>query len=163
MTSRARLDGFRAAVDGKLTVSQTVDVNEWSRSEALTRAEEIMRANPDLAGFFVANDDMGLGVSRAVQNAGKSDQVRVVSVDGVEDGLRAVKSGQLAATVAQYPYTIGEMGVEACRAAAAGHTLPATVNAPVALVTQDNAADALSAFPKPFEQYDDPYRQLLQQ
>lgn len=111
-------------------------------------------------GFFVANDDMALGVGRAIADAGKQGQVQVVSVDGIQDALKAVQAGTLSATVSQYPYTIGAMGVEACKAAMAGKTLPAKVTAPVLLVTKDNAAQALSSFPKPFTSYSDPFTTL---
>ena len=64
--------------------------------------------------------------------------------------------------VAQYPYAIGQMGVEACKAAGAGKTLPANVAAPVELVTKDNADQAIAATPKPFGQYTDPFTELAQ-
>jgi ribose transport system substrate-binding protein len=121
----------------------------------------VLRANPDLTGFFVANDDMGLGVARAVANAGKAGTVKVISVDGVKDALEAVKAGQLDATVAQYPYAIGAMGMEACQAAAEGATLPPNVEAPVELVTKDVADKAIAAHPKPFGEYDDPFKALI--
>ena len=43
----------------------------------------------------------------------------------------------------------------------AGKSLPADVKAPVELVTQDVAAKALAATPKPFGSYDDPFAKLL--
>ena len=87
VTSGARVDGFSKAITGKLTLVQTVAAN-WERQEALTQATNILRAQPDLAGFFVANDDMGLGVARAVATAGKTGKVRIISVDGIKDALR---------------------------------------------------------------------------
>jgi ABC-type sugar transport system substrate-binding protein len=160
VTSGARIDGFTKGVSGKLDLVQTVAAN-WERQEALTQASNIMRAHPDLKGFFVANDDMGLGVARAVANAGKTGQIRVISVDGIKDALQAVKAGQLDATVAQYPYTIGQMGMEACQANAKGAKLPANVEAPVEVVTKANAGQAIAATPKPFGSYDDPFEALL--
>src|SRR4051794_30643630 len=85
------------------------------------------------------------GWARAIATAGKTGKVRVISVDGNKDALTAVKSGGIDAVVAQYPYAIGLMGMEACQAAAAGKTLPANVEAPVQLVTKDNADQALAA------------------
>jgi ABC-type sugar transport system substrate-binding protein len=160
VTSGARVDGFTTATTGKLTLVQTVAAN-WDRQEALTQATNILRAQPDLAGFFVANDDMGLGVARAVATAGKTGKVKIISVDGIKDALEAVKAGQVDAVVAQYPYAIGQMGMEACQAAAKGATLPANVEAPVEVVTKDNADKALAATPKPFGDYDDPFKTLL--
>jgi len=160
VTSGARVEGFTQGVGSKLTVVQTVAAN-WDRQTALTAATDVLRARPNLKGFFVANDDMGLGVSRAVTNAGKTGQVKVISVDGIKDALEAVKAGTLDGTVAQYPYTIGYMGVEACQAAHAGEDLPKNVKAPVELVTKENADQALAATPKPFGEYDDPFKAMV--
>lgn len=160
VTSAARIQGFTQGVGSSVKVGQTVAAN-WDRQEALTQAANVLRAKPDLAGFFVANDDMALGVARAVSDAGRAGKVKIISVDGIKDALEAVKSGQLDAVVAQYPYAIGSMGVEACQAAAKGKTLPAQVKAPVALVTKDNADKAIAVTPKPFQAYADPFADLL--
>lgn len=160
VTSGARITGFTTGIGSTLTLTQTVAAN-WNRQEALTAATTILQSTPDLKGFFVANDDMGLGVVRAVANAKKTGQVRVISVDGISDALTSIKDGGLDATVAQYPYTIGQMGVEACQAVAAGKTLPANVDAPVELVTKADAEKALAATPKPFGTFDDPIAALL--
>ena len=154
VTSNARLEGFKEGA-GDLEIVQTVAA-DWDRQTAQTRATDILSANPDLAGFFSANDDMALGIARAVANAGKTGEVDIIGVDGIEDALKAVESGDLTASVAQYPYAIGEMGVQACEKAAAGDELPDTVTAPVAVVTKDNAQDALEAFPAPFEEFENP-------
>jgi ABC-type sugar transport system substrate-binding protein len=159
-TSAARIKGFTAGIGSTLTLVQTVAA-DWDRQEALTQATNVLRAKPDLAGFFVANDDMGLGVARAVANAHKTGKVKVISVDGIPDALKAVEAGQVSAVVAQYPYAIGSMGVEACQAATAGKKLSRNVKAPVALVTKDNAAKALAATPKPFQPFSDPFAALL--
>lgn len=158
VTSGARLDGFTSAVAGKLDIVTTVAA-DWERQKALTAATDILAANPDLKGFFAANDDMGLGIARAIANKNKTGKVFVISVDGNKDALEAVKAGELTATVAQYPFAIGSMGVQACAAAVAGTTLPANVEAPTALVTADVADQAIAAFPEPFEEFDNPLTQ----
>lgn len=156
VTSGARIEGFKAGLTGGVTVLQEVAAN-WERQEALTQATTIIGAHPDVKGFFAANDDMGLGITRAVANAGKTGQIAVISVDGNPDALTAVANGELAATVAQYPYVIGQMGVDACAAAASGATLPAKVDAPVQVVTKDNAQQAIESAPKPPAPYDNPF------
>jgi ABC-type sugar transport system substrate-binding protein len=155
VTSQARLDGFTEAVDGTLDIVQTVAA-DWERQKALTAATDIMQANPDLKGFFAANDDMGLGIARAVANEGKTGEIAVISVDGNQDALEAVKAGDLTATVAQYPYEIGALGVQACEAAVAGESLPADIVSPTAVVNSDNAQQAIDAFPAPFEEFENP-------
>ena len=155
VTSGARLDGFKDAVAGKLDIVQTTAA-DWERQKALTAATTIMQKNPDLKGFFAANDDMGLGIVQAVKNAGKSKTVTVISVDGNENALQSVKDGGLHATVAQYPYAIGELGVQACEKAAKGDDLPEEIVSPTAVVTADKADQALAKFPAPFEPFENP-------
>lgn len=156
VTSNARIKGFTDAVKGKLTVLPVVPAN-WDRGTALTAATNLITAHPDLKGMFVANDDMALGVVRATQDAGKGAQVKVMSVDGIKDGLTSIQSGGLAATVSQYPYAIGSLGVEACQAALAGKKVPTDVKAPVALVSKDDVTQALAKFPEPFKTFADPF------
>jgi ABC-type sugar transport system substrate-binding protein len=156
VTSGQRIDGFKAGLGDNFTVVQEVAAN-WDRQEAQTQAEAILQAHSDLAAFFVANDDMAMGVARAVADAGKTGKTLVVSVDGID----GVASGDIDAAVAQYPYVVGKMGLEACQAAAAGNTLPTNVKTPIALITPDNAKAAQDAFPEPPNDYADPFADLL--
>ncbi|RMI09509.1 substrate-binding domain-containing protein [Cellulomonas triticagri] len=160
VTSAARVDGFKAAVGGDVDVIQE-EAADWKRDIALTKATDILAANPDVSAFFAANDDMGLGIVKAVENAGKTGQVVVVSVDGNQDALQSVLDGGLSATVAQYPYAIGSLGVQACQVAAAGTELPAEIESPTALVDASVAQQAIDAFPQPFEEFDNPLTDLL--
>ena len=156
--SNARIKGFRQAVEGKLDVVVMVSA-DWDREKALTAATDILAAHPDLAGFFAANDIMALGVERAVQTSGKD--VKVIGLDGIVDALKSIAAGELTATVAQYPYVVGAMGVEACKAATMGKELPANVPAPVLLINKDNAEASLKNFPRPGGDYPDPLREML--
>ncbi len=157
--SNARIEGFREAAKGKLTEVTLVSA-DWDREKAFTAATDILQAHPDLAGFFAANDIMALGVQRAVAGAGKTN-VKVIGLDGIVDAMKSVEEGGLAATVAQYPYVVGAMGVEACAAAIGGATLPTKVDAPVLVVNKDNAKASLESFPRPGSDYPDPFRDLL--
>jgi ABC-type sugar transport system substrate-binding protein len=159
-TSAARVDGFTSGAKGRFEPLKTV-AGDWDRAKALNAAEDLMRANPDIKGFFAANDQMALGIAQAVKNAGKKGKIAIVGVDGIEDALKAVKAGDMSATVSQYPYTIGQLGVEACLAAAKGKDLPANVKAPVQVVTKSNVAKAEKNFPEPVETYDDPFTALI--
>jgi ABC-type sugar transport system substrate-binding protein len=159
VTSAERLEGFTAGAPDNINIISTVAA-DWERQMALTKATDIMTANPTLSGFFVANDDMGLGVAQAIANKGKTGQIKVISVDGNKDAFEAVKAGGVDAVVAQFPYVIGAMGVEACKAAIAGKSLPAKVDAPVQVVTKENVDAALSSAPKPAAPYEDPFAEL---
>src|SRR5690606_20304487 len=83
VTSAQRIDGFKEGLADGFTVVQEVAAN-WDRQEAQTKAETILQANPDLKAFFVANDDMAMGVARAVAAADRKGETLVVSVDGID-------------------------------------------------------------------------------
>jgi ABC-type sugar transport system substrate-binding protein len=104
---------------------------------------------------------MALGIADAVRAAGRTGKVTIIGLDGIAEALDAVRAGSIDATVSQYPYVMGQMAVEACTAAARGASLPARVDAPIALLTKGNVARAIAAFPKPFERYSDPFTRLL--
>ena len=76
---------------------------------------------------------MGLGAAQSVQNAGKSGQISIVSVDGIQAALQAVKAGTLSGTVSQYPYAEGQLAVQACMKAVAKQAIPPRVVAPRAM------------------------------
>jgi D-allose transport system substrate-binding protein len=160
VTSAARIDGFKEAVDGKLDVIQETAA-DWKRELALTAATDIIAANPDVKAFFAANDDMGLGIVKAIENAGLTGSIVVVSVDGNKDALQSVADGGLTATVAQYPYAVGTLGLQACEVLADGGDVPPEIESPTALVTSDIAADAIAKFPQPFEEFENPLTELL--
>lgn len=160
-TSAARIEGFTEGARGSFEPLGTVAA-DWERSNALTAAEDLMRSNPDLTGFFAANDEMALGIAQAVRNAGERGEIAIVGVDGIEDALAAVEDGSISATVSQYPYTIGQLGVEACLAASAGEPLPEEVDAPVQVVTEENVERAEENFPRPVEPFESPFAELLE-
>ena len=161
VNSGVRLGGFERGIRGsRLRVVARVNA-DYNRTQAEIAAERILRTYPRISGFFAASDNMALGIADALGAAGRTGEVRVIGLDGIAEALDAVRSGAISATVSQYPYVMGQMAVEACTAAARGARLPARVDAPIALLTKDNVARAIAAFPKPFEPYADPYGRLL--
>jgi ribose transport system substrate-binding protein len=161
VNSGLRLGGFQRGIRGKRLRVVAQVAADFDRTKAAIAAERILRTHPRVSGFFAANDLMALGVADAVAAAGRRGRLRIVGLDGIPEALDAIQAGSITATVAQYPYVMGEMAVEACVAAARGATLPARVNAPIALLTKDNVARAIAAFPKPFQPYSDPFSRLL--
>ncbi|WP_185740504.1 substrate-binding domain-containing protein [Homoserinimonas aerilata] len=158
--SAARTGGFTdAATAAGLTIVQEVNA-DWDREKALDAATTILRANPDLGGFYAANDGMALGIVQAGQNEGRTDLI-IIGTDGNKDAIESIEAGGLSATVSQYPYAVGTLGVDACRALISGATVPAQVDAPIALVSADNATEALASYPKPFQEYDNPFLDLI--
>lgn len=161
VNSVLRLRGFEAGVRGS-HVRVVARVNaDYDRTTAQIATERILQTHPRISGFFAANDLMALGVADAVLAAGKASQIKVIGRDGIPDALDAIRAGTIAASVSQYPYIMGQMAIEACAAAVRGASLPASVDAPNALLTKGNVARAIATFPNPLQRYSDPFTQLL--
>jgi len=108
------------------------------RSLGMKVMEDFIQAHPDLNVVFCENDEMALGALEAVKAAGLQDKIIVVGFDAIPDALCSIKNGELAATVAQKPYEIGKMGVDAALKVLKGEKLPETIYVPVELVTPEN-------------------------
>lgn len=144
----ARQKGFHSVVDGTLDVVQTVSADA-DRAKAKSEAAAIMRANPDVVGFFTPAGTQAMGIQEAIEQEGRQGDVVVVGIDGTEEELQSIVDGHLASTVEQFPYLMGYQAVQACVAASEGKTLPERVDTPVLIVDKDNAAAALAATPAP--------------
>ena len=77
------------------------DTANWKRDEAVNKMKNwISSFGPQINGVVAENDDMGLGALQALKEAGRTD-VPIVGIDGIEDGLNAVKSGEFIGTSLQ--------------------------------------------------------------
>ena len=159
--STLRLRGFTRGVEGtQIRIVARANARH-DRARAQLAARRILREHPRVVGFFAANDVMALGIADAVRAVGKRGAVEVIGVDAIPAALDAVRAGALTGTVAQYPYVMGRMAIEACIAAARGAKLPPRVNTPIVLVTKENVGEAVAAFPMPPGRYVDPFARLL--
>lgn len=107
--ARERGEGFKQAIDEhkfNVLASQPAD---FDRTKGLNVTENLLAGKTDVQAIFAQNDEMALGALRAIKAANK--KVIVVGFDGTEDGVKAVKSGKMTATIAQQPDLIGSLGV----------------------------------------------------
>lgn len=111
---------------------------EGQRSLGMTVMQNMLQANPDLNAVFCMSDEAALGALEAVDAAGLSGKVYVVGFDGTSDAIESIKSGGMAASVAQEPYNIGVMGVNAAQNSFSGKKNPETTYVPVKLLTKDS-------------------------
>jgi ABC-type sugar transport system substrate-binding protein len=158
--SDVRAAGFTQGARGRFNVMQPIAA-DYDRQRAKLAAADLIRGSQGVRAFFAVNDQMALGIADAVRAAGRGGQVVVIGMDGTQEALAAVSSGAMSATVAQYPYTMGQLAVEACLAAIRGKALPGNIAAPTQLVTRQNVGRARANFPRPVEPFDDPLTRLL--
>jgi ribose transport system substrate-binding protein len=77
------------------------DTANWKRDEAVNKVKNwISGFGPAIDAVVSENDDMGLGALQALKESGRTG-VPIVGIDGIEDGLNAVKSGEFIGTSLQ--------------------------------------------------------------
>ena len=146
--ARARIKGFTETLKKydnlKLVSSQP---GNWDRMTAMNVTSNILRQHPDLVGIYANNDGMALGVVEAIKKAGKLKEVAIVGTDGIREAKRSITDGGMRATVAEFPYEEGKLGVEVALRILGGQAIPPWVVSPQAVITAENVKD----FPNPPE------------
>ncbi len=97
---------------------------QGDQSKGQTAMENCLQANPEINLVYTINEPAAFGAYTAIENAGRADDVLIVSVDGGCAGVRAVEDGRIAATSQQYPLLMASMGVEAAHTIATGGEAP---------------------------------------
>ena len=120
--------------EAPIIARQTANFN---RAEGLTVFENILQANPEIAGVFAHNDEMILGAIEAAKAAGRDAEIIFVGFDAIDDALTAVRDESLAATVAQQPALMGDLGVRTAFSYLSGDTVPEYIPVDLALVTPE--------------------------
>jgi len=105
-----RIAGFEDAIKGTtITVAQKVNDN-LSASTATSDAETILANNPNVNGLYGVYSYDGPALAQAVQSAGKTSSVSIVSDDSDAQTLQFIQSGVIGGTVVQMPYQQGYTG-----------------------------------------------------
>ena len=91
-------DAIKQCSGMKIVVSQDGD---FTRAKGQSVAETLLQSHPDATAIYAHNDEMALGAIAAIKAIGKvpGKDIKVVSIDGEKDGLKAVVAGDLYATV----------------------------------------------------------------
>ncbi|MBE7500548.1 MAG: sugar ABC transporter substrate-binding protein [Verrucomicrobiales bacterium] len=140
-----RVAGFRAEA-GRHPDLKILDTQEGKGTTEGARPvmRDLLARFPEMDAAFPINDPSALGCLSAIESAGKSGQVTVVSVDGSREGISAVKAGRLHSTSAQFPAEIGRVAAETAYEHLAARPVPKDIKIPVRLITRDNADEFLS-------------------
>ena len=139
-----RVAGFKAEM-AKHPGMMLLDTQEAKGTTEAVRPvmRDFLGRFPELDAAFPINDPGALGCISAIESAGRLGQVTVVTVDGSEEGVRAILAGKLHSTSAQFPKVIGRMAAEAAYDHLAGKPVPKDIKVPVELITRRNAAEFL--------------------
>lgn len=118
----------------------------WKVDEGKSVTETFLKSDPDIKFVFAQNDEMGLGASEAVTEAGKvvGKDVMIATIDGTKNAMEALAAGKLS-FVAEYNPLFGDQLMDAVKKALAGEEQPSYIE--VTSTTFDSADAAKAALP----------------
>jgi len=118
------------------------DTANWSRDEAVNKMKNWISAfGKDINGVISQNDDMGLGARQALQEANMT--IPIVGIDGIEDGLNAVKDGSFIGTNLQNGAVELPAGLAVAAKIARGEQTEKSYLYLMAEITKDNVDGAI--------------------
>jgi ABC-type sugar transport system substrate-binding protein len=135
-----RVKGLKEALGSKAAVVGE-PATDCDQTKGLNAAQDLITAHPNLTAIYGACGPPIVGALQAVKAAGKAPgAVTVVGFDASPDELKAIKAGDQAGSVAQFPAKMGSLGIETAVAAARGQSVQASVDTGTEMVTKDNVA-----------------------
>ncbi len=120
-----RIEGFKSAVSNYPDIEivfEQPDDDILERAVELT--ENLLSSQPELAGIFASNASNPIGAARAVQNAGRADEVSIVGMDDLPEAVDFVCAGVIDALKAQRQWDMGYWAVQYMVAMNKNHTIP---------------------------------------
>jgi inositol transport system substrate-binding protein len=132
-----RTDGINAVLENypdiKILAMQPAD---WSVELGMSTVENWLQTM-EFDAVVSQNDEMALGAVQALKANGKED-ILVIGVDGIEDGLKAVKTGDMIATVLQDAPSIAKKAGEVAEKILAGETVEPEYIVPFQVIDKNN-------------------------
>jgi ribose transport system substrate-binding protein len=114
------------------------DPTDWDPKKAADITANYLTAYPNLDLIYGLSDSLTVPAANIVKRAGKLDKVILVSVDGTESGLQAVKQGLQKSTVLLAPQYTGFWYAYSAYETAKGVKFPKNLLIRGVLVTPDN-------------------------
>ena len=136
-----RTNGMLSVVEQSpgIEVITAPDFGGWSEDGGLTQMENLLAANPNIDAVFCENDSMCLGAQRAIADAGRTEEMFLVGVDGQKEALLQILHGtNYAATGLNNSDQIGRAGFNRLMSILAGAAAEHDTYLPSPLITEDN-------------------------
>ncbi|MGH2380489.1 MAG: substrate-binding domain-containing protein, partial [Candidatus Limnocylindria bacterium] len=109
--------------------------------ESTDLAKAMIQANPDISGFFGANEGSAIGVVNAVSELDMAGDIVVIGYDSGQAQIDAINSGLMLGAITQNPIGIGEQCVDAAVKAINGEPVEENIDTGFFWYDQTNIDD----------------------
>lgn len=137
-----RSNGFHAAFEGeKIEIVQS-PYCDFNRAKAVTAAQDLLQAHPDVKLIYAHNDDMALGGLQVAEQNGLT--VFVTGVDGLMEAVKKIPEGKYHATTMNDPQLQGRESVVTAIKVLNGEKVESFVDVGTQVINKDNAEEYIT-------------------
>lgn len=140
-----RIDGVKAALEG--TGVEVVIGGQQTLCDTKTGAsvtQDLLTKYPNLTAIYSACDSPAMGAVAVAES--KQHPLLIFGYDGDPEMAKLIEAGKTTATMAQSPFKMTFLGVEAAVKSLKGENYVKAIDTGTTLVTKDNAAEFTSAW-----------------
>ena len=137
-----RVDGMMAGLDNPKVVIAGKNETDCDETKGINAAQDLLTANPDITAIYSACGPPAAGAAQAIKTANLSHKVLLVGFDWCCGERDAMKGGIEIASVAQNPFKMAQLGVDALLKAIKGEKVESVLDSGAGLVTPDNMDSA---------------------
>lgn len=138
-----RVDAFNAVMKNHPNI-KVLDAQHgnWNRDDAFKVMQDFLTRFRQIDAVWASDDDMAVGVQRAITQAKRTDVKLVLGGAGSKDYIKKVMDGDpvVTANVTYSPSMIADAMKLTAEARVTGKKMPATTIIPSVLLTKENAA-----------------------
>ena len=134
-----RENGFKEEIEKNFPAIEIVALQFGmaDRAKSMAITENMLTANPDLAGLFADNESSSIGAAQALKSR-NNRQTKLVAFDANDQILADLKEGWIDSIVIQNPFGMGYEAVRALGLKLKGQTPPPVINSGAALAMRTN-------------------------
>jgi ribose transport system substrate-binding protein len=137
--AQQRLQGFQEEIAKHPGISFLgVQYSNNQTAKAASIITSTVAAHPDLAGVFTITTNNTEGAATGVREAQREGKIKIVGFDTSDPIVEAIRKGIVAADIVQYPYRVGQLGVEMMVDALQGKPVERQVHTPFVIATPQN-------------------------
>ena len=140
-----RIDGVKAALEGtgvNVVIGAQQTLCDTKTGASVT--QDLLTKYPNLTAIYSACDSPAMGAVAVAES--KQHPLLIFGYDGDPEMAKLIEAGKTTATMAQSPFKMTNLGVEAAVKSLKGENYVKAIDTGTTLVTKENAADFTSAW-----------------
>lgn len=149
LNGQERTAGFMQALnEAKIKGATIVQQFTWTEKETYDYAKEMILNFPDLRAIWLQSSNVYIGALNAIKDAGKSNEILLISFDAEPIFLDLIPKGILVGAAMQQPYLMGQEAINAMHRYLNNKEVEKHIQLPILDISKNNIEQKLPLIKK---------------